>query len=334
MSTVFFGEVMLRLTPSKPQEQLIVAGPLSVDFAGAESNVASSLCRFGHRTEYVTKFPAHALGDAAMASLQKYGIGTSHILRGGERMGIYFIELGASIRPSRVIYDRAYSSISEITDNEFDWQSILAGQEWLFLGGITPALSEQCALESIKAARAAREMGVKVAFDLNFRRSLWQDASKAREYFSAIMHLADLVFANAGGLADVYEHSFDLNDPLDEAVNVGLFLHETFNVDAAITGRIHHSASKNTVMGTFLVDGKVSTSLPIEVDILDRLGTGDCFAAGILHGILKGWNADRTVDFANAAFALGHTFFGDQNWLNEREVEAAASGHQSGHIIR
>lgn len=334
MSSVFFGELMLRLTPSMPQQQLIVAKQLSVDFAGAESNVASSLARLGHQCHFVSKLPNNPLADHAIASLHQYGISTQQMLRGGERIGTYFIELGSSIRPSRVVYDRAYSAIAQISENEFDWPQIFASKQHFHLSGILPALSEQCAFESIKAVKIAREMGLSVSFDLNYRRSLWRDSSAARDYFSQILTHSTLAFGNAGVMQDVFDFVPKSNDGVTAAQEIGVYLFEHFGVDAAITQRIHHSANQNTLRGFYLSGAEVSASTDITVDILDRLGTGDAFAAGILHGIAKGWSTDKTVQFANAAFALGHTCYGDQNWLNEAEIMAVAEGNISGHIIR
>jgi 2-dehydro-3-deoxygluconokinase len=317
-----------------PQQQLIVAKQLSVDFAGAESNVASSLARLGHQCHFVSKLPNNPLADHAIASLHQYGIGTQHMLRGGERIGTYFIELGSSIRPSRVVYDRAYSSIAQISENEFDWRQIFASKQHFHLSGILPALSEQCAFESIKAVKIAREMGLSVSFDLNYRRSLWRDSSAARDYFSQILTHSTLAFGNAGVMQDVFDFVPKSNDGVTAAQEIGVYLFEHFGVDAAITQRIHHSANQNTLRGFYLSGAEVSASTDITVDILDRLGTGDAFAAGILHGIAKGWSTDKTVQFANAAFALGHTCYGDQNWLNEAEIMAVAEGNISGHIIR
>lgn len=334
MSLVFFGELMLRLTPSLPQQQLIVAKELSVDFAGAESNVVSSLARLGHPCQFVTKLPDNPIADHALASLHQYGITTANTVRGGERVGTYFIELGCSIRPSRVVYDRAYSSIAEIGENEFDWREILAGQQHLHLSGILPALSKQCAAESIKAVKIASEMGLKVSFDLNYRRSLWNDSRVARDYFSQILSYSTLAFGNAGVMQDVFGFSPGATDGEDAAREIGAYLDKHFNVDAAITQRIHHSATGNSLRGFYLRGAELWSSSDITVDILDRLGTGDAFAAGILHGLHRQWPLGKTVQFANAAFALAHTCYGDQNWLNEADIMAVAEGKLSGHIIR
>lgn len=334
MSNVFFGEVMLRLTPFLPQQQLIRANALNLDFAGAESNVASSLAHLGNKCELVSKLPENVLADSAIRSLQQYGIATDNILRGGERIGTYFIELGCSIRPSRVVYDRAYSSIATIKNNEFDWPKIFQNKQYFHLSGILPALSTQCAQESIKAAKIANEMGLSVSFDMNYRRSLWRDSNKAKEYFSQILENCSLVFGNAGVIKDVFGFVASANEGIEAANEIGCYLQKQFTVNTAITERSHHSANQNTLCAYVIFDNEIFASNDISVDILDRLGTGDAFAAGILHGMQQGWTQNKTVQFANAAFALSHTFYGDQNCLSESEILAVANGQLSGHIIR
>ncbi|WP_440906668.1 PfkB family carbohydrate kinase (plasmid) [Catenovulum sp. SX2] len=338
MSIVFFGEIMQRLTPALPQQKLVVAKNLAVDFAGAEANVASSLARLGHQSYFATCLPDNPIGDHCIATLKQYGINTDYCLRSGKRIGSYFIELGASIRPSRVVYDRADSAFATLQSGQFDWETILAGKDWLFLGGITPALSSNCASEIVKAARIANAMGVKVAFDINYRRSLWseeQQQNKVAELiFSQILHYSDLAFANAGAVADVFGKTFDEADAIDQAKLVAAYLINTFNLDTAVTARIHKSASNNQLAAIYRTQGENYQSNWLDVEILDRLGTGDAFAAGILHGLLSGKSAQQTIDFANAAFALAHTCYGDQHWSDEAEINAVVQGFTSGYVIR
>ncbi len=356
MSLLFFGEMMLRLTPSIAQQQLVCAEQLSVDFAGAESNVASSLALMGHECQFVTKLPSNALGDHGIASLKKYGIQTDYIRRGGQRIGSYFIEMGMSIRPSKVVYDRAYSAFSQISNDEFDWPSILSGKRWLHVSGISPALSTQCAVETIKAVKIAKSLGVKVSFDLNYRRSLWDDSQKARDYFSEILTYSNLAFGNAGVISDVFDyqtpdisenelahvisqHSLEHLGKTSQrswyqANDLAEFLRAKFDVDFAMTERVHHSANQNTLTGFYITSTTCSFSAPITVEIKDRLGTGDAFAAAVLHGLERGWHGQQIAQFANAAFALAHTGIGDQNWSNEAEIQYIADGNLSGHIIR
>ncbi|MER2492738.1 sugar kinase [Catenovulum sediminis] len=338
MSIVFFGEIMQRLTPAQPQQKLVNTKNYAVDFAGAESNVASSLGCLGHQVAFVTKLPNNPIGDHCLATLKQYGIDTTFCQRGGERIGSYFIELGASIRPSRVVYDRKYSAFAEIQTGEFNWQTILQGKSWLFLGGITPALSENCAQELVIAAKTANQMGVKVAFDVNFRRSLWTEAQQKagvpEHYFSQILHYSDLAFANAGSIADVFAQTFHEKDPIEQAKRITSYLNNRFNLCAAITCRVHNSASSNQLAAVYLEKGEYYLTNWLEVEILDRLGTGDAFAAGLLHGLLNDWSCQHSIEFANAAFALAHTCYGDQHWSDEQEINTVAQGQISGHVIR
>ncbi|EWH09656.1 PfkB domain-containing protein [Catenovulum agarivorans DS-2] len=338
MSIVFFGEIMQRLTPALPQQKLVVAKNLAVDFAGAEANVASSLARLGHQSYFATRLPDNPIGDHCIATLKQYGINTDYCVRGGNRIGSYFIELGASIRPSRVVYDRADSAFACLQSEQFDWENILAGKDWLFLGGITPALSTNCASEIVKAARIAQNMGVKVAFDINYRRSLWsaeqQQNGVAELIFSQILHYCDLAFANAGAVADVFGKTFDEGDAIEQAKLVATYLTNAFTVDAAVTARLHNSASSNQLAAIYRTQGNNYQSNWLDVEILDRLGTGDAFAAGLFNGLLKGQPPQQCIDFANAAFALAHTCYGDQHWSDEDEINAVVQGFTSGHVIR
>ncbi len=331
MSVTLFGEVMLRLTPSQRFQTIGSASTLDSNYAGAEANVASSLATLGHATQFVSKFPANPVGDAAVSSLHRYEICTQYIKRGGHRLGTYFIELGASIRPSRVVYDRKYSAISEIGEDEFDWEMILKGQQWLHLSGITPALSTQCAKETLKAAQTAQSMGVKVSFDLNYRRTLWNDVSQARTVFSDILDNTDLALGNAGVVADVFDVHYK-NQATERAAS---YLKETFSLPmVAFTNRVHTSSTKNTLSGLFLKKDKVVSSNAYEVDIIDRFGTGDAFAAGLLHALLHSKSDQDSINFASAAFALKHTLLGDQHVSNAKQIQAVANGETSGHVLR
>ena len=332
---VAFGEIMLRLTPAVTGGKLSMAPKFSVGYAGAESNVAVSLACLGNQVDFVTKVPDNPIGNAALMSLKQFGVSTENVVVGGKRMGTYFIELGSSIRPSKVIYDRENSAISQVKSGEFDWKSILKDKKWLHLSGITPALSPQCATETIWAARTAKEMGVKVSFDLNFRRTLWQDRKEAREIFNAIMESSDTIFANLGALADVYGLEFSGENKIEQtkvamkaASNLCGVNHMVFTI------REHHSASQNKLQGMLWSKGKVITSKPYSVQIEDRFGTGDAFAAAYLHAIGNGWKVDTCIEFATAAFALKHTLKGDLHTSTEQEIRSIMDGNLSGHVMR
>ncbi len=335
MSFVSFGEIMLRLVPEKAGIKLASANSFQAGFAGSESNVASSLAILGNPSAFITKLPSNPLGNGAIASLNSFGIDTSRIIRGGNRLGTYFIELGSSIRPSQVVYDRRESAISEIGEGEFNWEQVFQGKRWLFLSGITPALSDQCARETVKAARIARNLGVKVAFDMNYRRTLWEDSSVARQRFGRILEHTDILFGNIGALSDVYGFQSKASSALDQTVEAAEFSVSNFGIDhMAFTVREHPSATVNTVYALYRARSAVETSDPIEVVITDRFGAGDAFAAAFLHAMNKGWSSKETVDFAAAAFALKHTIAGDQHTSSEAEINAVRKGLTKGHVIR
>lgn len=335
MSFVAFGELMLRLTPDVPGTKIHSAEAFQVGFAGAEANVASSLAWLGHEVAFVTKFPDNQLGDAALSSLRSFGINTHPILRGGDRIGTYFIEIGSSIRPSSVFYDRAGSAISQIGPDEFNWSDILEDQNWLFLSGITPALSKQCATETLLAAKTAKQLGVKVAFDMNYRRTLWSDPADARTIFDKILQHTDLLFGNAGVLKDVYELESRGADETEKTEHAARLAHEKLGIDqVAFTIRENLSASRNRLSALSLVGGELQTSKTYEVEVTDRLGTGDAFAAAFLHGITRGWDQSQTLEFASAAFALKHTIRGDQHTSTEKEIQAIAAGNVFGQVLR
>ncbi|MDO6602863.1 sugar kinase [Arenibacter palladensis] len=335
MSFITFGETMLRLTPGNHATKIRSSQHYQASFAGSESNVASSLGVLGNQVDHITKLPNNQLGEAAIASLQSYGISTKYIVRGGKRIGTYFIEVGSSIRPSSVIYDRSNSSISEIGTNEFYWEEILENKKWIFLSGITPVLSKQCTEETIKAAEVAKQKGVKVAFDMNYRRSLWNDPADARKIFDQILEHTDLLFGNYGVLKDVYDLTIVGDSELDRTIEASTIASEKFGIKRlAFTVRKHISASQNKVSAIYLANSKHHISKPIDVHITDRFGTGDAFAAATLHGINCDWNDKRIVDFATAAFALKHTIQGDQHISSEKEILSIMEGNTGGHVLR
>ena len=250
-------------------------------------------------------------------------------------MGTYFIELGSSIRPSRVVYDRADSAISSIKKGEFDWEHILINQKWLHVSGITPALSKQCSEECVLAVKTAQKMGIKVSFDLNYRRSLWENSEKAKTIFDRILEHADLVFGNIGVLKDVYGLVFNGNNPADKTLDALRKARHLFGVkQLAFTVRDHSSASANRLCGACISDNDPILSNTYDIEITDRFGTGDAFAAAFLHGLGNGWHQQKSIDFATAAFALKHTMIGDIHTSSEQEINSIVEGNISGHVIR
>jgi 2-dehydro-3-deoxygluconokinase len=335
MSFSTFGEIMLRLVPSGQADRLRTAGLFAVDYAGSESNVAVSLACLGNSVQFLTKLPDNPLGRAARQSLDRFQVSTENSLEGGDRIGTYFIELGNSIRPSRVVYDRVGSAIAGIRKGEFDWEGILKNQKWLHVSGITPALSEQCAEECVLAVRTAQNRDVKVSFDLNYRRSLWDDSDTARKIFDRILEHTNLVFGNIGVLKDVYGMVFNGDNPTDQTLDALRKARHLFGVDQlAFTVRDHSSASVNRLGGACISEEELVVSNSYDIEITDRFGTGDAFAAGFLHAVDKGWNQQKCIDFATAAFALKHTMIGDIHTSDEAEIESIVQGNTSGHVLR
>jgi 2-dehydro-3-deoxygluconokinase len=335
MSFITFGEIMLRMSPQEQNTKLGDTDCFRAGFAGSESNVASSLAVMGNQVDFITKLPQNALGEAAIRSLRQYGINTNHILRGGSRLGTYFIELGYSIRPSSVLYDRAHSAISEIKKGEFDWEMLLKDKSWVFVSGITPALSASCAEETLRLVTTAKRLGVKVSFDFNFRRSLWKSTAAARKIFDEILGATDLLFANTGALTDVYGMQFKGANGTEETLDAVDNIRKAYGVKClAFTIRDHASASNNVLSALLQTETTPEVGASYTVNILDRFGTGDAFAAACLHGLGKGWADKKVIDFATAAFALKHTVKGDQHTSSEAEILYIMEGHTSGHVIR
>ncbi|WP_020208690.1 sugar kinase [Gilvimarinus chinensis] len=334
MTVACFGEVMLRLSPNLPGETLRHTHHLKMEFAGAESNVATGLSALGNSVRFLSKFPRNTIGDAAIASLQSYGIDCSRIIRGGNRLGTYFIELGHSLRPSKVVYDRSHSAISEANCDDFNWPFLLQDCSHLHLSGITPALSKSCIDLTISAAKSAKKLGLTVSFDMNFRRSLWLDSDQASGIFSELLNTADIAFGNAGVMADVFNQSYNTLTPEDAAAQAARDLSDTYGLIAATTCRQSHSANQNTLSGFIADRNNTFRSRSIKVDILDRLGTGDAFASACLDGLIKKKPLQDIIHFANSAFALAHTTYGDSHWSSREDIQKIANGQTGGYIVR
>lgn len=335
MGFITFGEIMLRITPQEQNTKLGDTDRFVAGFAGSESNVASSLALLGNKVDFITKLPENQLGDAAMRSLRQYGINTDCILRGGPRIGAYFIELGYSIRPSSVLYDRSHSAISQIKKGEFDWEILLKNKSWVFVSGITPALSGSCAEETIRLVNTAKRLGVKVSFDFNYRRSLWRSNSVARKIFDQILGSTDLLFANTGSLTDVYGMKFKGENNTEQTCEAADKIRNEYGVKSlAFTIRDHTSATHNVLSALFQKEYEREVASTYTVNILDRFGTGDAFAAACLHGLEKRWTNKKIINFATAAFALKHTVKGDQHTSSETEIQSIMEGNTSGHVIR
>ena len=339
--TVCFGEIMLRLSPPG-FERLFQTPALHASFGGGEANVAVSLAQFGLRSDYVTRVPGHAIGDAVVRALRAEGVGTSHVVRGGNRLGIYFTETGASQRASTVIYDRAHSAISEFPADAVKWDEVMAGAAWFHVTGITPALGER-AIDATKAAvAAARKVGAQVSVDLNYRKKLWTEA-QAQAVMRPLMSSVDVVIANEEDLQSVLGIHVSGADVTSGTLNVDAYRDAAESVTrtlgpklVAITLRESLSASDNG-WSAVLWDGDANVlhrSQHYAVRLVDRIGGGDSFAAGLIYGLVTGRSRDNALRFAVAASALKQTIPGDFNRVTVAEVDGLARGDASGRVQR
>ena len=336
---VTFGELMLRLAPEN-YFRFVQSDKFCASFGGAEANVAVSLANYGADAVFVTKLPAHEIGQAAVNSLRRFGVDTSKIVRGGERVGIYYCEKGASQRPSKVIYDRAYSSIALAQKADFDWEEIFAGAEWFHFTGITPALSDGVAEICLDACRKAKQKGIKISCDLNFRKKLWSK-EKAGEVMGELCRCVDYCIANEEDAKDVFGIEAENTDIVGGRLNregyvsVARKLTERFGFQGvAITLRESRSANDNDWSGMLYTGGKAYFSKKYSMHIVDRVGGGDSFGGGLIFALKRGYDAQRAIEFAAAASCLKHSVEGDYNMVSLTEVEALAGGNASGRVQR
>jgi 2-dehydro-3-deoxygluconokinase len=338
---VTFGEIMLRLG-SPGFERLLQSAMLTATFGGGEANVAVSLAQFGLESDYVTRLPANAIGDAVVRALRAEGVGTSHVARGGSRLGIYFTETGASQRASTVIYDRAHSAISEIPPDAVTWDAVMSGAAWFHVTGITPALGERAIAATKAAVEAAKKAGARVSVDLNYRKKLWTEA-QAQAVMRPLMGSVDVVIANEEDLQSVLGVHVTGTDVTSGTLDVGAYRDAAEWVTrklgptlVAITLRESLSASDNG-WSAVLWDGETGIlhrSQHYQVRLVDRIGGGDSFAAGLIYGLVTGRSREESLRFAVAASALKQTIPGDFNRVSVAEVDALAKGDASGRVQR
>jgi 2-dehydro-3-deoxygluconokinase len=336
---VSFGEIMLRLAP-EGYYRFVQARSFGALYGGGEANVAISLANFGLDSVYVTKLPGHEIGQAALNTLRQFGVDTSKIVRGGGRVGIYFLEKGASQRPSKVIYDRAGSSIAAAAAGDFDWDRIFDGASWFHITGITPALGDNLAEISLAAVQAARAGGLTVSCDLNYRKNLWS-REKAAEVMGRLVKFVDVCIANEEDAADVFGIKAGDTDVNSGKISsegyqgVARTLAERFGFKkVAITLRESISANDNN-WGAMLYDGgEYYFSKRYPIHIVDRVGGGDSFAAGLIFGFVQGLPPGETLEFAAAASCLKHSVEGDYNLVSVEEVQKLAGGDASGRVQR
>ena len=336
---VTFGEIMLRLAPNG-YYRFFQNDQMQATFGGGEANVAVSLANFGMDAAFVTKLPSHAIGQAAVNSLRYFGVDTDDIARGGERVGIYYLEKGASQRGSVCIYDRAHSSIQTASVEDFDWDDIFEGADWFHFTGITPALGENL-VEICKAACiAAKAKGVKISCDLNYRGKLWTRA-EANKAMTELCKYVDVCISNEEDAKDVFGIEAEDTDIYGGKLNhegyksVAKQLADKFGFEkVAITLRSSISASDND-WAAMLYDGEnYCFSKEYHLHITDRVGGGDSFGAGLIYALLSGKDTQAAVEFAVAASALKHSIEGDFNRVTVSEVEKLAGGDGSGRVQR
>ena len=336
---ITFGEIMLRLAP-EGYYRFVQANSFGATYGGGEANVAVSLANFGIDTAFVTKLPAHEIGQAAVNELRKFGVDTSRIVRGGNRIGIYFLEKGASQRPSKVIYDRAHSAIAEASPEDFDWNEIFQNADWFHFTGITPALNDTLAAICLEACKKAKELGLTVSCDLNYRNKLWS-REKAGQVMSELCKYVDVCIANEEDAADVFGIRAANTD-----VTKGAVSHEGYKDVAkqlagrfgfskvAITLRESLSASDNN-WAAMLYDGtEFYFSKKYAVHIVDRVGGGDSFGGGLIYACLNQYDPQSAIEFAAAASCLKHSVKGDMNMVSVSEVQKLAGGDGSGRVQR
>ncbi len=338
---ITFGELMLRLQPLN-YERFLQASQVEFTFGGAEANVAVSLANYGVDVAFVSKLPTHAIGQAAVNSLRRFGVDTSLIVRGGERVGIYYNEKGASQRGSVCIYDRANSAIATATADDFDWDSIFEGAEWFHFTGITPALSETMADICLTACKAAKARGMKISCDLNYRKKLWS-CERAGQVMGELCGYVDVCIANEEDAKDVFGICAEDTDITggklnkDGYVSVAGQLAQRFGFEkVAITLRESRSAFDNG-WSAMLYDSQSGTayfSKTYDLHIVDRVGGGDSFGGGLIYSLLTGKDDQSALEFAVAASALKHSIGGDYNMVSVAEVEKLAGGDGSGRIQR
>jgi 2-dehydro-3-deoxygluconokinase len=341
MKTVCFGEIMLRLSPPG-FERFLQSPVLQATFGGGEANVAVSLAQFGVESHYVTRLPTHAIGEAAVRALRAEGVRVDHIVRGGDRVGIYFAETGASQRASTVIYDRAHSAIAELEPGTIPWGKVFAGANWFHVTGITPALGPSAAECTRQAIECARRSGLRVSIDLNFRKKLWSEAD-AQKTMRPLASMADMLIANEEDLqaslgievahADVRAGSLSVEGYREAATRVSK---ELGVKQVAVTLRESMSASDNGWSAVLYdaVDNAFHRAQRYDIRVVDRIGGGDSFAAGLIYGFLSGKDPLSTLRFAVAASALKHTIPSDFNRVSVAEVERLAAGDASGRVNR
>lgn len=336
---VTMGEIMLRLSP--PQYQLFEqAQNLEVVYGGGEANVAVSLSRFGLDSSFISKVPKNPVGLSAVAYLNRFGVNTDNMILGGDRLGVYFLEKGYSIRPSKIFYDRSNSAFSLSKLEEYDFEEVFSGADWFHISGITPALNEELFVITKEALRIAKEKGLTTSCDLNYRSSLWS-FDTAREKMAELMEYVDvcigvepLQLLGSDG-KDIKDQLLPSQPTVEDYKPIIKEIQERFNINhLAMTFRKSLSVNRNRLYA-LLSDGKdFYQSQKVEVEIVDRVGAGDSFSAGLIYSLINDFEPQKVIDFATGCFALKHTLEGDMNLLTAADIEQYINHRDSFSIKR
>ena len=336
---ITFGEIMLRLAP-EGYYRFVQANNFGATYGGGEANVAVSLANYGHDAEFVTAVPSNPIGECAVAALRKYNVGTKHIARSGERLGIYYLETGSAMRASNVVYDRAHSSISTATPDEFDFDEIFKDADWFHFTGITPALGDNVAEICLEACKAAKAKGITVSCDLNYRNKLWSK-EKAGQVMGELCKYVDVCISNEEDANDVFGIKSEGTEVTAGELNkagykeVAQKLTDRFGFKkVAITLRTSISANDNKWAAMLYENGESYFSKEYLMHIVDRVGGGDSFGGGLIYACLNDYAPQDTIEFAVAASCLKHSIEGDFNQVSVSEVQKLAGGDASGRVQR
>ena len=329
---VTFGEIMLRLSPEN-NERFTQCHAFEAVYGGGEANTAVSLSNFGVNTSYVTKLPTHTIGQSAVNSLRQYGVDISNIVRGGDQIGIYFLEKKTSQRPTNVIYNRSGSAIALASENDFDWDEIFKDATWFHFSGITPAISDNMAKICVIACKKAKELGLTVSCDLNYRSKLWS-SEKANKVMSEICNYVDICIANEDDAVGIFSIDASVsNEEKNAYIAKELMSRFPFKMVASVW-RTETSITTFKLQSMIYTEGRAYYSKEYFMHILDYIGAGDAYCAGIIYSLINGFEPQKTVEFANAASCLKHTVSGDYNLVTADEVMRLAFAEAGNEVQR
>lgn len=322
---IAFGEIMLRLTPPD-YTTISEAKNFVANYGGGEANVLVSLSHLGHKTEFLTRLPNNQLGDSAVKHLNSHGVCTDHVVRGSSNIGMYFVETGFGGRPSKVIYNRKHSAITRIDVNEIDYDEVFSEAIWFHLSGISLALGDNVRAVAYKCLEYCKKYNVTVSFDFNYRSKLWESIEDARPYFKKVIPYVDVLFANHFDIREILQIGLDEN--YDDLTQMRIALSRKLIAQSKVkyvfgTERVVYTASDNSLSSYCICqDGTFRSEDPIRFTIYDRIGGGDAFASGVIHGLIKDFdNPQYALKFGLATSILQHTLYGDVSTLSEEEVE-------------